>query len=85
MADVTDARHRIMDLRESGIGMELPGSQGTLWGALNAVSEFVDHHASVEGARLPYALFGDGMALKARAYELIRHEAQRAASTDNVQ
>ena len=47
--------------------MDLKGSRGTFWGALNAVLEFVDHHHKIEGPRISYALFGKGMDLKVKA------------------
>ena len=66
------ARAKIEDLRESGKGMSLPGSRGTFWGALNAVTEYVDHHTLVSGSPFVYALMGRGMDLKVRAFELMR-------------
>ena len=67
---------KIAELRESGLGMDLEGSRGTLWGALNAVLEFVDHHH--RDRRLSYGLLGDGMNLKVRAFKLIGDEAVAA-------
>jgi hypothetical protein len=59
--------------------MDLAGSRGTFWGVLNAVLEFIDHHREIKGSRLSYALMGDGMELKVRAFTLIREEAAKAA------
>ena len=73
------ARKAIKELRQSGKGMELPGSRGTFWSALNAVLEFVDHHREVKGSRLAYALLGDGMDLKVRAFAMIGEAAAKAA------
>lgn len=79
LAEVRAARKRIGELRTSGKGMELAGSRGTFWGVLNSVLEFIDHHRDVKGSRLSYALMGDGMDLKVRAFNLIREEAAKAA------
>jgi hypothetical protein len=49
----------------------LPTAQGTLWGVLNAVTEYVDHHHQCPD-RLAYSLLGTGSALKAKAYKLVR-------------
>ncbi len=64
-----DARKRIQTLKRSGQGMQLEGADGTCWGALNAITEFVDHHQ--QGPRLASALLGEGAQLKARAYQVI--------------
>ena len=55
--------------------MNLNGSRGTLWGVLNAVLEYVDHHQSVNGDRLAHALLGDGMDLKQEAFKLVSDKA----------
>jgi phage/plasmid-like protein (TIGR03299 family) len=68
---VEKARTKIRELRESGRGMNLNGSRGTLWGVLNAVLEYVDHHQLVNGDRLAHALLGDGMDLKQKAFRIV--------------
>jgi phage/plasmid-like protein (TIGR03299 family) len=77
-ANVLKAREHITKLRETGKGMDMQGSRGTLWGVLNAITEFVDHHKAVDGSRLGYSLLGEGMDLKLKAYRLIQ-EAKKAA------
>ena len=77
--EIRRARKKIAELRESGKGMQLEGSRGTFWGVLNAVLEFVDHHKEIKGSRLSYALMGDGMDLKVKAFQLIQREAAQAA------
>lgn len=72
---IEKARAKIRELRESGIGMELAGSKGTLWGVLNAVLEFVDHHQPIKGDRVAHALLGNGMDLKQRAFKLVMAKA----------
>lgn len=56
----------------SAMGGTLAGAQGTAWGLVNAVTEYVDHHATARSAdhRRSSAWFGDGDALKLRALEL---------------
>ncbi len=79
VAEVRAARSKISELRTSGKGMNLDGSRGTFWGVLNAILEFVDHYREVEGSRLSYALLGDGMELKAKAFRMLQDEVAKAA------
>lgn len=57
-----------------GRGAGLRAAQGTSWGLLNAVTEFVDHHRRALSAenRLDSAWFGLGAALKDRAFDEAR-------------
>ncbi len=52
------------------MGSDLESSKGTMWGALNAVTEYVDHHtrANTVDARLNSALFEKGSELKSEAF-----------------
>lgn len=77
--EVREARKRIAELRTTGMGMELQGSRGTFWGVLNAVLEYVDHHRNVDGPRISYALLGEGMDFKMKAYRMLQHELANAA------
>lgn len=54
-----------------GMGADLPSSRGTVWGLLNAVTQYVDHEgrARSEDARQHSAMFGAGAQVKARAVE----------------
>ena len=54
-----------------GRGAELASSQGTAFGLLNAVTEFVDHERRARSTdhRLESAWFGQGATLKERALE----------------
>ena len=72
---IRKSKAKIQELRQSGLRMDLNGSRGTLWGALNAILEFVDHHQTVTGARVAYSLLGDGMDFKSRAFKLIMDQA----------
>jgi phage/plasmid-like protein (TIGR03299 family) len=53
----------------AGMGSLLTSSRGTAWGALNAVTEFVDHQrrARSQDYRLDSAWFGQGAQLKGKA------------------
>ncbi len=64
----------ILDLfGRSAIGGTLSGAQGTAWGFVNAVTEYVDHHASAKSRdhRAASAWFGTGDELKTRALDLV--------------
>jgi phage/plasmid-like protein (TIGR03299 family) len=80
-ADPTRARNtrsELFRLFEEGIGQDIPQIRGTTWAALNAVTEFVDHHRPTRASnpsersqqRLQSAWFGPGACLKTRAWEL---------------
>jgi len=62
---------RILELfNGAGRGSQHPGSDGTAWGLLNAVTEFVDHEQGrAQDSRLTSAWFGEGDDLKERALE----------------
>lgn len=62
-------RDSIVELHETGAGAEL--ARGTLWGAYNAVTEYVDHIAAYQKGidnRAEYVLFGSGETLKQQAF-----------------
>jgi phage/plasmid-like protein (TIGR03299 family) len=59
----------------AGKGAELDSANGTLWGAYNAVTEFVDHHSgslSVEN-RFASAMAGNGHRIKTTAWNAARN------------
>lgn len=70
-------RGKLLELFEAGKGNALPGVRGSLWAALNAVAEYVDHERrtrpregeSVVDSRFRSSLFGSGAALKACAWD----------------
>ncbi len=53
-----------------GKGSQLASSNGTAWGLVNAVTEYVDHHrrAKSQDTRLDSAWFGQGAGIKAKAW-----------------
>lgn len=55
-----------------GIGSRMDGVGGTAWGWVNAVTEYVDHHAKTQTQdnRIDSAWFGRGDAMKTMAAEL---------------
>jgi phage/plasmid-like protein (TIGR03299 family) len=71
-------RETLVRLFETGRGNTLTTVRGTLWAALNAVAEFVDHERptrvkdgeSAPLKRFESALFGSGASLKERAWSL---------------
>ena len=54
-----------------GRGADMQSADGTVWGLLNAVTEYVDHsrQARNQDNRLNSAWFGAGAALKTKAYQ----------------
>lgn len=78
-APSTRAHKAIMELFQgAGKGADMKGVDGTMWGVVNSITEYVDHHArsKTEQHRLSDAFFGRGDQLKAfafdRAMELVR-------------
>jgi phage/plasmid-like protein (TIGR03299 family) len=70
---ITEARKGIVTVFAEGCrnGLEIPPAEETLWGALNAVTAFVDHKQEISGDRYAYMLFGSGATLKQKAYDLV--------------
>ncbi len=69
-------RERLVELFETGKGNALPSVRGTLWAAVNAVAEFIDHERPTRTKagenevlkRFESAQFGSGAALRERAW-----------------
>ena len=53
---------------EGGLGTDIPGVKGSLWGAYNAVTEAVDHTDRKIKNELQYKMFGAGFLIKERAW-----------------
>ena len=67
---VKEARVTTAALVNVGKGTEIRGVKGSLWGALNAVLEYVDHFERNGGSRISSGLFGSGALLKRKAFDL---------------
>lgn len=54
-----------------GMGADMASANGTAWGLVNAVTEYVDHsrRARSQDHRLDSAWFGQGASIKAKAYQ----------------
>jgi phage/plasmid-like protein (TIGR03299 family) len=69
----TAAFRKIRELFVDGtaMGADLDGANGTLWGLVNGITEYVDHHArgKTPSHRLDNALFGRGDAFKTAAFQ----------------
>lgn len=71
-------RETLNRIFETGIGLDMPGIQGTTWAAYNAVTEWVDHHRPTRSSnplerasrRLDSSWFGTGAKVKAQAWNL---------------
>lgn len=57
---------RIEELHETGRGSDIKSVRGTLWGAYNAVTEYVDHDKTNDS--LAYMATGRGSVIKQRAF-----------------
>lgn len=62
---------RLVSLYRTGPGADLPSARGTAWGALNAVTCYVDHEAPTrkDNSRFVSGQFGPGAQLKNKALE----------------
>ncbi len=61
--------NRILPLFEKGRGNDLPGVKGTLWGAMNAVTEYLTHDRGHNlDNRIDSLWFGQGANLTQKAY-----------------
>jgi phage/plasmid-like protein (TIGR03299 family) len=68
-------RKAIQTVRQEGIPRHgIAPEQDTWWGALNAVTGWVDHLQEIEGDRYAYILMGQGDQLKTRALRQIVKE-----------
>lgn len=66
------AMAQVLELYQGGgQGAYLPSSRNTVWGLLNAVTEYQDHHAIERkpGARLASAWMGAGATIKRKAFD----------------
>lgn len=62
---------KVIEFNQEGVGQDIPGVQGTLWGAYNAVTGFVDHvRGRSPETRLEASWFGEGKKIRERAHDL---------------
>lgn len=74
---VEKVRSKLWDLFASGKGQDIPEVRNTAWAALNAVTEYVDHHRPTRAKseqeraskRLHSQWFGSGARLKSQAWD----------------
>lgn len=62
-------RYDILRLIDTGIGHDRPQIQRTLWAAVNAVTEYIDHRPGDVEKRLSSIWFGHGAAIKEKAFK----------------
>ena len=69
---INEARAGIATVFAEGCsnGLKIAPAEETLWGALNAITAFVDHKQKIKGDRYAHILFGSGATLKQKAYKL---------------
>ncbi|MCH7688432.1 MAG: DUF945 domain-containing protein, partial [Planctomycetes bacterium] len=75
---VKNIREKLTHLYDTGIGMDIPEIRHSSWAALNAVTEWIDHHRPTRAPdpttrlsrRLNSAWFGSGARLKSEAWKL---------------
>jgi len=69
----TDKVDEVEGLMHTGLGSDIKGVRGTVWGAYNAVTEYLDHHKVYRGGdakRLEASQFGTGRHLKTKALNI---------------
>ncbi len=67
---LTELQQLLSCYEHTSPGRNLTTANNTLWGAVNAVTYYVDHLKSSGGERQDSAWFGSGAALKQKAFEL---------------
>jgi len=67
------AYKKVLELFDGkAMGSDLPGTYGTRWGLLNAITQFVDHERGHNtDTRMNNAWFGEGNRLKSEAEALL--------------
>lgn len=61
----------IMHSYENGPGAQVNGVYGTMWGAMNSFTDYLDHHRGrTDETKQEYSMFGAGRDLRARALQV---------------
>lgn len=72
--------NKIIPLFEGGLGSRLPGVRGTMWGAFNAITEFLNWHTGrTSDARLDSLWFGQNSGVSRRALDVALEMVKKAA------
>jgi len=81
-----ERREMVLVLADKGHGSDLDTARGTVWGAYNAYTEFVDHGSNFrsEDGRAASLLVGDGRARKQRAFDLAMQFATDLQPLSNI-
>jgi phage/plasmid-like protein (TIGR03299 family) len=70
---------KVVELAEAGRGTDVAGVRGTLWGAYNAITEYITHERGTsQNIRVDSQWFGPGAQLAARALKVGLQLAQAA-------
>ncbi|SPK72660.1 conserved protein of unknown function [Cupriavidus taiwanensis] len=77
--NIRASRQAMFDVRREGCRqregkLQVPAEAETWWGALNAVTAWVDHVQAVKGSVFAHQMFGAGNDLKSSAYARIRSQ-----------
>ena len=67
---------QLMSFYRHAPGQDLPTAKNTLWGAVSAVTYYVDHVRPSSGDRLDSAWFGSGATLKEKAWQQALEQTQ---------
>jgi len=72
--EISQPAGKVLALLGRGKGADLKSANGTAWGLVNAVTEYVDHHqrSKDQGSRLASAWFGQGAQRKETALEVAK-------------
>lgn len=63
---------RYREYIEGGIGTDITGVKGSLWGCYNAITEAIDHTDRKIKNELQYKMFGAGQIIKDRAWKVAK-------------
>lgn len=82
IAGIEAARQEVAGIFFQGIpALQIDPVGETGWGALNAVTAWVDHQQSIKGDRYAHRMFGSGDALKSAALKIISERLSPQATT----